>query len=219
MNYLDLKDLVLPYIGIDEYKPKTGQEREVIVISILCKDELPAQDLKRFIESTAAEILDVDTSEVPDNNDNYPVFIEVKRDKKFWSKFHTVIQDVQNTCGRLDWRISVYKNDNLFKMSDPELLNSVVVNKKIYDRRFLQTNEFDSDLSKLETHEGIQFEAYKGPSTTIIDAFQLDHTPSTMVKNYHNRCLNDYVSLPTHQVGNFYIAEQGDEIILFKEKL
>lgn len=218
MNYLDLKDLVLPYIGIDEYKPKVGTEAEVIVVSFLCKDELPAKDLGKFIEMTAAEILDVDATEVPDDNDNYPVYIEIKRDKRFWEKFRIIVRDVENTTGKLNWRISVYKDDNLYALNNPNLINAVIVNQRVYNQKFLKTDDFDQDLKSLEASEGMVFEAYKGENTTIIEAFELDCLPSSMSKDYKNMKLNHHVNLPTHRIGKYYVVEKSNEIILFKEK-
>lgn len=218
MKHLDLKGLVLPYIGIDEFKPKTGTEREVIVVNFMCNDELPAVDLMRFLEMSAAEILDSDMSEMPDDNDRYPVFIEFKRDKKFWEKFRTILRDVESTTGKMKWRVSVYRDDNLYSLSDPELITKVVVNKKVYDRKFMKTNDYDAELANIEKNEDLQIEAYRGKAETIIEAFELDNQPSTLVKDYTNRIINDFTSLPTHRIGNYYVSEQGGDIILFKVK-
>lgn len=211
----DLKGLIIPYIGIDEYKPKTGTEKEVIVLSFFAKDDIPAQDLAKFLEMSVADTLDIEAKDIPDSNNNYPIYVELERNKYFWKGFDTLISDIERTVGKLDWRVSVFKHDDLISIDDPRLKTRVISSQQEYEQKFLKTDEYDADLAPLK-NEGIIYEAYKGPSETIIKLFELDQFPVQFEKSYSQRRLQQATTLDILQIGKYMVAEQQDTIVLFK---
>ena len=107
----DLKDLVVPKISIDEFNPKTGEAKDVIVTAFYMSEKAPAEDLTQFIETGAYETLDVETSPNPDDDGNHLIFIEMKRDEDFMEKvdqyivIHTLADSHRSAveCLRFDW--------------------------------------------------------------------------------------------------------------------
>ena len=55
MKHHDLVDLVIPKISLDEFSPKTGENKDVIVVGFYVDDLDPAKDLSNFIETGAYE--------------------------------------------------------------------------------------------------------------------------------------------------------------------
>ena len=82
MKHEDLVDLVIPKVSLDEFAPKTGDNKDVIVIGFYVDDLDPAKDLSNFIESGAYETLDCEASPASNEDGHYMVFVEVDRDDK-----------------------------------------------------------------------------------------------------------------------------------------
>ena len=61
----DLKDTILKKISIDEYEPKTGEAKDVVVLGFYLNENTPGQDLYNFISNSIYEIRD---AEVPLSN-------------------------------------------------------------------------------------------------------------------------------------------------------
>ena len=78
----DLQHLILNKVSIDQFEPKSGDEKEVLVMGLYSKDEEPAQDLARFIERGYIGVNDTEVSPGPDEDGNYMVFVEMKKNKE-----------------------------------------------------------------------------------------------------------------------------------------
>ena len=76
LKYNELQDLVLPKLSIDEFSPKTGDNKDVMVLGFYVKDKEPAKDLSHFIENGAYDILDVESSPASNDDGEYMVFVE-----------------------------------------------------------------------------------------------------------------------------------------------
>ena len=61
----DLKNTVLKRISLDEYEPKTGEDKDVMVLGFLLNDKKPGKDLYHFLNNSIVEIRDVEVSPNP----------------------------------------------------------------------------------------------------------------------------------------------------------
>ena len=71
----DLEDLVLPILSIDEYESKI--EDDGIVVGFYTQYKDPANDLNRFIQKSAIDILDSEVSPAPTEDGYFIVFVEL----------------------------------------------------------------------------------------------------------------------------------------------
>ncbi len=107
----ELRDLVDSTIAIDTFQPKLGAEEETIVTTFkVIQYEPPAQDLAMFIEQGAYDILDVEVSPSSDEDGNYLVFVEIKRDKNYIMKMENILKDIKNITNVDDWKFTSYRH-------------------------------------------------------------------------------------------------------------
>jgi hypothetical protein len=133
LKHEDLKGTVLPEISIDEYEPKAGDDRNVIVVAFHVKDEPPANDLNTFIQRGSVDTLDVEVSPNTDEQGRYLVFVEMSRNETFPNKFQALLLDVENLTGKMDWEIETYfSNGVTFSQDDPTLYNYLILKPEAY---------------------------------------------------------------------------------------
>lgn len=102
----DLEDLVLPLLSIDEYESKLDDDS--IVIAFYVRDKDPAQDLNRFIQKGAVDILDTDVSPAPTADGNFMVFVEMLRDSEFPQKCLDILDSLGGLTGVEEWAVEIY---------------------------------------------------------------------------------------------------------------
>jgi hypothetical protein len=155
LRYLELESMILPIISIDEFEPKTGSTEEVIVVAFFAKDELPAYDLDDFIDKGIIDFLDSEVSPNPNEQGQYLIFIEFKRQPNFWNKLFALVKDIENVTGKVDWKVQPYLVDRLYKLNDVELQQVVVTKEEDYVARSeyeatVEDYVHDSDLLTFE---------------------------------------------------------------------
>lgn len=129
----DLKNTVLPEISIDEFEPKAGDDKDVIVVAFYLDDEDPAEDLNTFIQRGFIDTLDVEVSPSTDKDGHYVVFVEMSRDDGFPNKFQALLKDVENLTGKMDWKVRTYLAEGqIFAFNDPALFNWIIINPEEY---------------------------------------------------------------------------------------
>ena len=133
LKYGDLAGTILPDVSIDEFEPKAGDEKNVIVVAFYLKDQDPAEDLNTFIQRGAVDTLDVEVSPNTDEEGRYLVFVEMSRDDTFPNKFQALLKDVENLTGDMDWSVKTYySGDTAFDFNDPDLFNYLILQPDAY---------------------------------------------------------------------------------------
>lgn len=149
LKHEDLIGTILPNVSIDEFEPKAGDEKDVIVVAFYLKDEDPANDLNTFIQRGSIDTLDVEVSPNTDDEGRYLVFVEMSRDETFPNKFFALLKDVNNVAGKMNWEITTYySGDKQFSPNDPELLNYLILDPTLYVTK--------DDFKMNEINEGIE---------------------------------------------------------------
>ena len=100
MQEEELKDLVSERILVDVFEPKYGEESNVVVIAFEVEYEQPAKDLGNFLEQGPFDLLDVDVSSAPNDDENYYVFVELYRNSKLFEKVNSMLENIQNLVNR-----------------------------------------------------------------------------------------------------------------------
>lgn len=131
----DLQGTVEPLISIDEFEPKAGPEKDVIVVAFYFKDEEPAQDLNTFIQRGVIDNLDVEVSPNTDDQGRYLVFVEMNRDEQFPEKFSALVKDVENLTGKINWKVKPYLSDKEFDFGDRRIFKFVILASDAYQTK------------------------------------------------------------------------------------
>ena len=93
--------------------PKTGSDKEVLVMGLYPKDEDP-HDLARFIERGYVGVKDTEVSPGPDEDGNYMVFVEINKDKETMKRVVEILNDIKSvTVLRMAIKLPRWKNSIL----------------------------------------------------------------------------------------------------------
>lgn len=149
----DLSGTIEPVISIDEFEPKAGNNKQVIVVAFYLTDLEPAEDLNTFIQRGFIDTLDVEVSPSTDEEGRYLVFVEMSRDDTFPNKFQALVSDIENVSGDLPWKVKTYLSDDKeFDLLDPNVFKYVIINPDEY----VTKDEFMKESVKKEITEFLQ---------------------------------------------------------------
>jgi hypothetical protein len=147
----DLEDLVLPLLSVDEFESKIDED--AIVFGFYVSEQDAAEDLNRFLQKSAADLIDTDVSPAPDSQGFFMVFVEMTRTEKTAAAMADILADVDEIAGTSDWNMNVRGQSDLVAFSEKNLLKILKSGQKsqrdkIYD--FFQP----STLSKVVVESG-----------------------------------------------------------------
>ena len=153
LNNEDLAGTILPLVSIDEFEPKAGDTKSVIVVAFYLLDQDPAEDLNTFIQRGYIDALDVEVSPNTDEDGRYLVFVEMERNDTFPNKFQALLKDVENVAGKQDWKVKTYLSDDReFEYNDPAIYKYVITNPAEY----ISKDEFMKESVKDKVTEFLQ---------------------------------------------------------------
>lgn len=99
----DLENTVLKNLSIDEYEPKTGDARDILVLGFNVNEDAPGKDLYHFLNNSIVEIRDVEVSPNPNPDGNYMVFVELDRNENVIDNIKSLVVEVERLSGKLGW--------------------------------------------------------------------------------------------------------------------
>lgn len=121
-----LKDTISNKVTIDDFRPKTGTDEEMVVISFYVADSAPAHDLESFLQRSPLELVDVDVSPNPDEDGYYIVFIEIERNEELAEAISFLFREVENVSGKMNWLVKPYLAKKWHRLDDPTFLKYLV---------------------------------------------------------------------------------------------
>lgn len=104
----DLRDLCVDTISIDQFNSKIDKDCVVVAFYILYRK--PAEDLNKFLQKTAVDIIDTNISPAPTEDGYYVVFVELKRNSKFPQKVVDLISTIKALTNINDWYYRCYND-------------------------------------------------------------------------------------------------------------
>jgi hypothetical protein len=109
LDYLDMKDQVLPRLGVDLFKSTVGEDADMIVLNFTVHDELVAQDLVDWFERGYDWIVDAEPSPGEVHPNRYYVFVEMDRRSSAPERIMELIDDLTTLTGLkpADWQVNV----------------------------------------------------------------------------------------------------------------
>ena len=155
MKHGELIDLVIPKVSLDEFSPKTGENKDVIVLGFCVDDLEPTKDLSNFIETGAYETLDVEASPASNDEGHYMVFVEMKRNEEVFEKLNKIIHDVENLSGKLLWKVKPYYAEEDYKLSENTWKEFVIVEPDMYvDKKTFQERRVEAKEEEYKENLG-----------------------------------------------------------------
>lgn len=133
LRSLDLKELIYPFIEVDTYRSKMGEDRDVCVISFHVKHRDPARDLMEFVEKGYNFVLDADVSSGENSRGEYHVFVELDRTPKLAEQIIDLLYGVRKLTGLEDWKFKYHKKDGIHEVSESNLNKIIPSNPKLYE--------------------------------------------------------------------------------------
>lgn len=158
----DLKDLVLPLISVDEYESRISEK--AIVIGFLVHDKDAADDLNRFIQKSAINVLDTDVSPAPDQHGYYFVFIEIMNDAKFSKAVDSLIHEVSPLVDVHSWKMRIRKTKSLLAYTESNLIKGIERANRLKENKIYEffkdscLNGLVIEETKITMNHGIIFE-------------------------------------------------------------
>lgn len=153
LNKKDLEFMVDQTITIDDFESKIDSE-EAIVVTFYVKESWPAKDLKKFIEKSHIDIIDVDLSLAPDIDGNFLVFIEMNRDDTFPEKLLDIVGTLKNLTNIDNYKFKAYKQKGTFDLTEENVKDKVRLTQK-NDNELKETQIFkfmeESNLNNVST--------------------------------------------------------------------
>lgn len=147
----DLKDTVLKKISIDEYEPKTGEAKDVMVLGFHVKESAVGDDLYHFISNSIADVRDVEVSPNPNTDGYYMVFCELDRNDNCLENARSIVRDVENVSGQLPWTASTHLTEEQFPLFGEELNSYVFLTPDTYrDRESWEADVAAEEQTKIE---------------------------------------------------------------------
>lgn len=99
LSYLDMEHLMLPLLGVDQYKSTVGEDSDVITLNFTVKDEYAGDDLVEWFERGYNWVLDADRSPSEVSQGKYIVFVELERNKLAPKHIIELLSDLQTLTG------------------------------------------------------------------------------------------------------------------------
>lgn len=146
----ELRHTISPLISVDEFEPKAGLTKELIVLGFYLMNEKAAKELDIFIQRGWLDIVDSEPSPNPDERGNYVLFVEFKRTDAFREQLFQFLEDIENLTGKMDWNVKPYLADKSFKLKDKHLFDFIITDPNSYvdKQTFLQSVSAQSSVEE-----------------------------------------------------------------------
>lgn len=163
----DLRDTVLKTVSIDEFIPKTGDEKDVAVMGFSVVQDYPGTDLYNFINGSVVENRDIELSPNPNTDGYYMVFVEMDRDENLLQNMQAILKEVENVTGKLKWEFKFPYVEESFNLDNPQLIKYMQTDPDTY----LTASEFKAQLAneQAEAEEKALQEQAEENSNTILE--------------------------------------------------
>ena len=151
----DLKDTVIKRISLDEFMPKTGEEKDVAVVGFHVTQSAPGQDLYKFLNRSVIESRDIEVSPNANDEGYYMVFIEMDRNENLLDNIKKLVADVEQVSSKLPWQVKLPYLEEVIALDDELLEQRIQTNPEEYmtARDYKEKILLDFEQEKLELEQ------------------------------------------------------------------
>jgi len=134
----DLKDVLQPWVHVDEYRSKLGRDDKNCVVSFAIDDPVAAADLVSFLERGYEFVLDADVSNSEISNGRWLVFVEIRRLTTLFDHISRVVSDLEAACGHkaAAWRFRYQKQKDYQDLTRENFEREVPLTSRAYRKRY-----------------------------------------------------------------------------------
>jgi hypothetical protein len=143
LRYGDLEDYVSEIFGIDRYRSKMGEDRDIVVLNFKVKEKYPAIDLMEFIEKGYDFILDADISAGEENDGQYQVFVEIERTPNLTNQLKELIGGISHLCNFKEWNFRYQKSPSSLEFNEENITEAIPLTQEAYDQKITEIKESD----------------------------------------------------------------------------
>jgi len=171
----DLKDVVLKKISIDEFEPKTGDAKDVLVMGFQVTESNVGDDLYGFLNGSNVTIRDIEVSPNPNDDGFYMVFVELDRNDSVVESIKTLLRDTERLAGKLRWEAKTYLNDDYLPLSEDEIYQYIITDPSNYmTREEFEAKREVEEAARLEEEQRLAEEAAAQDASNNILEFLKD---------------------------------------------
>jgi tetratricopeptide (TPR) repeat protein len=120
-----LRGFVQDRFLVDVYKPRNGDEKDIVVLAFLVLERKPAIILSRRITQGQFEFIDVDVSPAPDEKGNYLVFLEIKRSAATFDVLSDILRHIGNMVDIHQWYFQPYAHQEFLDWNRENFLKTI----------------------------------------------------------------------------------------------
>ena len=166
----DLARLVKPYLEIDTYRSKMGEDKDVVVVGFTVLGKEPADDMVNFIEKSYDWVLDADISSGETSDGNYIVFVELQREPESAKNIFTLINDLMNLTDQKieDWIFSYYKGIKKLPVTLENLEKTIIATPEKYEQKTSLNLDEAIKLNNLRALAGVPVNTTKVTDLSIL---------------------------------------------------
>ncbi len=222
---MDLAEMVLDTFGVDTFKSKMGEDRDVCVLSFKIKDRSPAKDLMEFVEKSYEYVLDADVSSGEDNKGQYSVFVELSRTPELADQIKEIAQGVTRLTGIKEFKFKYHKDPEVEIVSEESLRSRIPSTandydqfvqrvqvesvKKFFNRTLMDDLTIDDDVITIHKpfDKKVRLKWIQEDQAVLEGAISLD-PEATAETFWLTKVLGDY---GINKIGNSFIFTNGDQ--------
>lgn len=171
----DLKNVVLKKLSIDEFEPKTGDAKDVLVLGFQVTEDNVGDDLYSFLNGSTVDIRDIEVSPNPNDDGFYMVFVELDRNESVVEAIQTLLKDTERLAGKLKWEAKTYLNDNFLPLAEQEIYQYIITDPAKYvTREEFEATRAVEEAKRLEEEQRLAEEAAAQDASNKILEFLRD---------------------------------------------
>lgn len=112
-KHKDLEYVLLPYLEVGMFDPKSGTNKEMVVVNFYVKEEDVLSDMKSFINyMPITQLVDVTTIDYSDTEGRYTIYIELFLNEKTWDDIMRILLELGMVSGLDKWKVKIYKQES-----------------------------------------------------------------------------------------------------------
>lgn len=110
IRYGELQYVSRPLAEVGMYNPKSGTDKDLVVVNFFSKEEDSLRKIEIFVEYMALKTyVSVSTSSYMDEDGYYTIFVELEKNEKTFSDILSLIKQFSNLTLYEEWNVHIYK--------------------------------------------------------------------------------------------------------------
>ena len=231
----DLEGVVNKRFSIDQFKSKMGDDKNILVLSLIVDGQAPARDLERFAEVGYKSVLDADATPGTLEDGKHRVFVEFARTPEVVSQIIAFLEDLKKLTNIEEFEYTYHKSENPTVVSASTMGEAIPTTPEAYEQRVnemrvsearhffdkydmmeCKINENTISVKKTGAGHELKFELHKFGTTNDVmketKAFKID-MDSIAECTYLTKYFGPYNITKTNE-NKFIFSKNGESALL-----